>query len=65
MGAKLGLLTVGEKHRFRLSESRVLRRIFRSKRGEVEGGWKGLRSEELRDLYGAPNVIRVINSRRV
>jgi hypothetical protein len=32
-------------------ESRVLRRIFRPKRGELTGGWRTLHKEELNDLY--------------
>ena len=44
-------------------ESRVLRRIFRPKRGEVTGEWRKLHSEELNDLYALPNIVRVIKSR--
>jgi hypothetical protein len=44
-------------------ENRVLTRIFGPKREEVAGGWRRIRNEELRKLYGSPNVIRVIKSR--
>jgi hypothetical protein len=37
MSAKLGLLTLWEKHRLRVFENRVLRRIFGPKRDEVTG----------------------------
>jgi hypothetical protein len=43
----------------------VLRRIFGPKREEVAGGWRRLHSEELRNLYASPNVIRVMKSRRM
>jgi hypothetical protein len=46
-------------------ENRVLRRIFGPKREEVAGGWRGLHNEELHNLYAAPNIIRVIKSRRM
>jgi hypothetical protein len=38
MGVKLGSLSLREKHRLRLFEDRVLRRIFGPKRDEVTGG---------------------------
>jgi hypothetical protein len=34
----------------RVSENRVLRRIFRPKREEVAGGWRRLHNEELHNL---------------
>jgi hypothetical protein len=46
-------------------ENRVLRRIFGSKRGEMTGGWRKLRNEELRNLYSSPSIIRIIKSRRM
>ena len=46
-------------------ENRVLRRVFGSKRGEVTGEWRKLHSEELRDLYSLPNIVRVVKSRRM
>jgi hypothetical protein len=49
----------------RLSDSRVLRGIFGSKREEVAGGWRRLHNEELLNLYNLPNVIRVSKSRRM
>jgi hypothetical protein len=45
-------------------ENRVLRRIFGPKREEVAGGWRRLHSEGLYNLTAAPNIIRVIKSRR-
>jgi hypothetical protein len=46
-------------------ENRVLRRIFGPKRDEVTGGWRKLHSEELRDLYSLPSIIRMIKARRM
>jgi hypothetical protein len=41
-----------EEYRLRVSENRVLRRIFGHKREEVAGGWRRLHNEELHNLYG-------------
>jgi hypothetical protein len=43
----------------------VLRRIFGPKSDEVTGEWRKLHSEELRDLYFSPCIIRIIKSRRM
>jgi hypothetical protein len=46
---------MGEKHRLRVFENRVLRRIFGPKRDEVTGEWRKMHNEELRDLYSSQN----------
>jgi hypothetical protein len=43
----------------------VLRRIFPPKRDEVTGVWRKLHNEELNDLYSSPNILRMIESRRI
>jgi hypothetical protein len=43
----------------------VLRRIFGPRRGEVTGEWRRLHNEELYALYSSPNIIRLMNSRRL
>jgi hypothetical protein len=43
----------------------VLRRISGSKKGEVIGAWRKLHEEELHNLYCSPNIIRMIESRRM
>jgi hypothetical protein len=43
-------LTLGEEHRLRVFENRVLRRIFGPKRGE-DGSWRKLHNDELHSLY--------------
>ena len=46
-------------------ENRVLRRIFAHKIDEVTGEWRKLHNEEINDLESSPNIVRVINSRRI
>jgi hypothetical protein len=55
---------LGEEHRLRGFENRVLRRIFGPKR-EEDGSWRKLHNDELRSLYSSPNIFRVIKSRRL
>ena len=43
----------------------MLRRIFGSRRDEVTGEWRRLHNEELNDLYSSPNIVRVIQLRRM
>jgi hypothetical protein len=56
-------LTLGEKHRLRIFENRVLR-IFGPKR-EEDGSWRKLHNDELHNLHCSPNIVRVIKSRRM
>jgi len=56
---------VKEDHRLRVFENGGLRRIFGPKRDEEEGKWKRLYNEEFYDLYSPPNIIRVIQSRKI
>jgi hypothetical protein len=53
-----------EEHKQRVSENRVLRRIFGPKR-EEEGSWRKLHNDELHSLYSSLNIVRVIKSRRM
>jgi hypothetical protein len=50
-------LTLGEEHRLKVFENRVLRRIFGPKGNEVTGEWRKLHDKELRDLYSSPSII--------
>jgi hypothetical protein len=63
-GCETWSLTLRKKHRLRVFENRVLRRIFGPKRDEVTGEWKKLHNEELHDLYSSPSIIRIIKERR-
>jgi len=63
-GCETWSLTLGEEHRLRVFENRVLRRIYGSKR-EEDGSWRKLLNDELPSLYSSPNIVRVIKSRRM
>ena len=54
-----------EERRLRLTENRVLRRIFGPKRDKVTGDWRKLYNQELNDLYSSPNIVPVIKSIRM
>jgi hypothetical protein len=56
---------MGEEHRLRVFENRVLRRIFGPKRDEGRGGRRKLHIEELQGLTSSPSIIRMIKSRRM
>jgi hypothetical protein len=62
-GCETWSFTLGEEHRLRVFENRVLRRIFGPKR-EEDGSWRKLHNE-LHNLYSSSNIVRVIKSRKV
>jgi hypothetical protein len=64
-GCETWSLTLGEEHRLRVFENRVLRRIFGPKKDEVTGGWGKLHNEFLHNLYLSSSIIRMIKSRRM
>jgi hypothetical protein len=49
-----------DKHRLRVFENRMLRKVSGPKRDEVIWKWKKLHNEELYDLCSSPNISRVI-----
>jgi hypothetical protein len=51
-----------QKHRLKVSENRVLRKICGPKRDENES-WRKLHNDELHSPYSSPNTVRVIKSR--
>jgi hypothetical protein len=58
-------LTLREEHRLRVSEDRVLRKIFGAKRDDVIGSWRKLHNEEFHNLYSSQSIITMIKSRRM
>jgi len=56
---------MGDLHRPRVYENRMLRGIFGPKMEGVRGEWTKLHIKELNNLYCLSNVIRVIKSRRM
>jgi hypothetical protein len=64
-GCETCSLTLREGHRLRMSENRVLRRLFGPKREKVAESWRRLHNEEFHNLYVSPNIIRLIKSRRM
>jgi hypothetical protein len=57
-------LTLREDHTLRVSENRVLRRIFGLKR-EEDWSWRKLHNDELHGPYSSPNIVKVMKSRRM
>jgi len=58
-GCETWSVTLREKRRLRVFENKVLRIIFRPKRGEVTGQWRKLHNEQLSDQYCSPSIVRV------
>jgi hypothetical protein len=58
-------LILREEHILRVFESRILRRIFGSKRDEVTGEWIEMHNGELHILYSFPISNRQIKSREM
>ncbi|KAJ4434842.1 hypothetical protein ANN_23413 [Periplaneta americana] len=64
-GCETWTLTLGEEHRLRVFENKVIRKIFGVKRDEVTGEWRKLHNTELHALYSSPDIIRNLKSRRL
>jgi hypothetical protein len=54
-----------EKHRPKVSENWVLKKMFRPNREEVTGKWRRLHKEKLRKQHLSRNIIRVIKLKRI
>jgi hypothetical protein len=59
------LLILREVRRLKVFENKVLREISGPKMFEITMEWRKLQNEGLNDLYSAPNIIRVIKSRKM
>jgi transcription termination factor 2 len=55
---------LGEEHRLRVFENRVLRKISGPKR-EEDRSWRKFYNDEFHSLYFSPNIVRMIKSRRM
>jgi hypothetical protein len=64
-GCKTWSLTLREKHRLKVLENRVLRRMFGYERDGTIGGWRKLHNEALHNLHFLPNITRMIKPRRM
>jgi hypothetical protein len=64
-GCETWCLTLKEEQRLRVFENRVLRKIFGFKRDKLMGDWRKLHKEELHNMYSLPNIIRMIEPRRM
>jgi len=48
-----------KEHRLRGFETKVLGKIFGSRKDEVPGKWRRLHNEDLHDQYSSPNVSQI------
>jgi hypothetical protein len=62
-GCKTWSLILREERRLKVSEKRVVRRIFGLKRDEMTGGWRKLHNEELfLSVWGGPESLGIFVS---
>jgi hypothetical protein len=64
-GRETWSLTLREEYELKVSEKRVLRRIYGPIKDEIIGDWTKLHNAELRNLYSSPSIVRMINARRM
>jgi hypothetical protein len=62
-GCKSWSITLREECRLRVFMNRMLRKIFRPRKGKVMGEYERLHNKELCALYSSPNIIWVIKSK--
>ena len=53
-----------EDKRLQAFENKVLRKIFGPKKDET-GEWRRLHNGEFHDIYGKPDIMRIVKSRRL
>jgi hypothetical protein len=61
-GHEIRSLTLREKHRLRVFENRVLRRMLGAERDKVTGQRRRLNNEELHELYSSLNFLQLVKS---
>jgi hypothetical protein len=59
----MGVLPLRGVHLLRVFESRVLRRMFGTKRDDTVEGWGKLHNEEFHNLYSSSSIIRMMKSK--
>ena len=57
--------TLREEKRLQVFENKVVRKIFGPKRDDQTDKWRRLHNGELHDLYGKPDIMRIVKSRRL
>jgi hypothetical protein len=58
-GCETWSVTLREEQKLKVSQNRVLRRIFGPNR-EEDGSWRKWHNDELHSLYSSPNIVRVV-----
>ena len=58
-------LTLREEYKLRVSEYKVLRKIFGAKRDAITGEWGKLHNADLNAWYSSPNIFRNLKSKRL
>ncbi|KAJ4438516.1 hypothetical protein ANN_14461 [Periplaneta americana] len=61
-GCETWTFTLREEQRLKVSENKVLRKIFEAKRNKIIREWRKLHNAELHALYSSPDIIRNIKS---
>ena len=64
-GCETWTLTLREGKSLQVFENKVLRKIVGQKRDDQTGKWRRLHNGELHDLYGKPDIMRIVKSRRL
>jgi hypothetical protein len=64
-GSETSSLALEEEHRLRMFANIVLKTIFLPKRDEIVEGWRKRHNEELGNIYPQPNIVGMIESRRM
>ena len=64
-GCETWSLTLRKERRLRVFQNRMWGRIFGPERDEVTGDCRKIHNEELNDLYSSPNIVRMLNPRKM